>query len=693
MLLIVFVVSQAPAAMADAPYFSYYYGFFGYPIETVPGYLPDGVYTGDALGIGHFRTPTDMSVSSDGEVFILDAGNGRIVVLRAEGRELVLGRVINPVFGDGAEIELTDPQGIFIDDDGTIFVADSGGRTVWCLDREGVLMYTLERPDSDILPVGFDFRPQSVIVDSSNVIYVLSTDSAGSYVGSLMFDKSRNFLGFFGSETMRLNPWDRIQRLWRVFMTDEQRQRMSAFVPETINAFDIGPDGFVYTVRSNATGFRGQVRKLNSMGRNVLRTDWGPGDRMIFGDMQNFFDPQLGFIETSLIGISVDDDGFINILDVARSRVFQYDSYCNLLFVFGGPDIKKGTFRTVTAIETLGSSVLVLDTDFNSMTLFRPTAFAEEVRAALLLYRDGRYQEAVTHWEQVLKHDATYPMANKGMGKAMMQIGDFRAAMGYFRLARAPDGYSDALYYYRTEWMQENFLLIVIGLFILLALFITVSIIRSRRKRDEYASIGGKWKFPFYCMFHPIKGYSDMKYEKKGSILYANIIIGAFFLTSILVFWLTGFAYNFNDAETFNIIFRLISSVGLFVAWAITNWAVGAIIDGESTFKETWCFSAYALLPYIVVTNILTLMTNVFTWHEEAFVMLLYYTAFIWSGFNMLIALKEAHQFSMKKTILTSLLTVCGLILVVMIVTIGYSMIVQLFAFITSISNELALRT
>lgn len=680
------------AALAEGPYFSYTFDWTGgapASVQTAAGYLPDGVYTGSILGTDNFSSPTDLFTAPDGRIYVLDAGNRRLVVLREEVYKLVLEREIIPVYPDGVIVPLEDPQGLFVTGDGTIYIADTVAKTVWILDAGGVWTGQIDTPVSDILVTGFDYRPANVLKDSSGIIYVLST---GSYAGALIFASNGDFLGYFGSETVRPSFLQVVQRMWSIFMSERQRERMTTNVPTTINNFDLDDRDFVYTVRDNVVSDRGQLRKLNAMGRNVLRSNWGHGDTYSFGDVIHHIDPQRGWISTNLIDVSVDDHGFINVLDYTRSRVFQYDGQCNLLFVFGGADNKQGTFRNVKAIESLGDAVLVLDDEFNTITLFRPTRYAQIVRSAVMLHGEGRYQEAAVLWEEVLRYDITLQIANVGMGRAMMQLGDYQEAMRYFKLAHSRAGYSDALYFFRAEWSREHFVLLsLIFLGIVIALSALV-IIRGKRKVDHYASIGGKWKFPFYCMFHPFKGYADMKQEKKGSVLYANVIVGAFFVVSVIVWWGTAFHYNFNDPESFNVFFHFGSTAGLFAAWAITNWAVGAIMDGESTFKETWCFSAYAILPYVVVSIPTVLLSYIFTFEEYSFYAMAQGLGIAWSVLSMVAAMREAHQFNLKKTVLTSGMTLFGMILVVAVVAITYSMLTQLFSFITAIINELALR-
>ena len=58
----------------------------------------------------------------------------------------------------------------------------------------------------------------------------------------------------------------------------------------------------------------------------------------------------------------------------------------------------------------------------------------------------------------------------------------------------------------------------------------------------------------------------------------------------------------------------------------------------------------------------------------------------------ILMAVKEVHQFTVTKTLFVTLLTIIGIVLLMAIIAIVYSMFVQMFAWISTIANELLLR-
>ena len=284
------------------------------------------------------------------------------------------------------------------------------------------------------------------------------------------------------------------------------------------------------------------------------------------------------------------------------------------------------------------------------------------------------------------------PLANSGYGKALLDEGNYEEAMYYLKLGDNREDYSVALDSVRSDVMSSIFpVIMVVIILAILAYFIVPRILRKYRK-NEYEKKVSKWKYPFHLMAHPINGYTDLKFEKKGSLLVANIILLCFFIVSIIVQQSTGYLFNDNDLESFNIVFTFLASVGIFAFFVVAQWAVSVLMDGEGTFKEIWIFTAYALLPYVLLMIPITLLSNVMTLDQSAFLTMANIIAYAWTGLGILLSTREAHQFSMLKTIVLLFLTVVGMFFVILIIGIVYSMLARLAGFITQIYTELSLR-
>lgn len=675
LLLPVFGVSAAEG-------FSYTYNTDGSSVAVPAPYETITVVSGDAFG-GKLSEPEDFYATEE-EIFILDSGNSRVVVL---SDDLTFLREIR-LTGQGAPAEFSEALGICVDHKGCIYIADKGAQKVYVSDGEGNLLRTIDAPPADKVEENFEYTPSKVAVDTAGVIYVIS---ANTYSGALQYEPDGSFIGFYGAERVAVTAELLWNEFWKEILSESAASGIKRSVPTSFIGFDLDRENFVYTIKGGTGEGVGQIRKLNPLGTNVL---FGENlQQEAFGDLETHFDSQKNLtIQTTFCDLVVDDAGFITALDSTRNRLFQYDQNSNLLFAFGGSGDTFGTYETPVAVETQGGCLLVLDRSRGSISLLKPTFFGSNVREALSLFGDGRYEDAKAPWEAVLQVDANYELANTGMGKLFEKLGDYKSAVAYYERANNKQGYSDAFALRRDEQMRAGFVWILIGVVAALLLLVGVVIYAEHHPKDEYAISRKAADYPFYVTFHPFKGYEELKYSKLGSILASLICLFVFFLSTVMSGQLRSFHFDRIPAEEFNLFLTLASTIGLFVLFVVCNWASSTLMDGEGNFKEIWCFTSYALIPYIITQVVATVSSHFFSLDESAFYGVIWTVGILWTAAVLFMAIKEAHQYTFGKTILVFLITLLGMYLVLIIATIAYSMFAQLLSFIVMVYNELRLK-
>jgi hypothetical protein len=117
--------------LPDLQQVAFHRTLFGRTISW-PGQFATTIHLGSLVGdaLSEFLFPLSFDFAPDGRVFVLDAGNGRIVSYDAEGDPITQwGNEGNFDFGSG--VTSTDFAGsIAVDDDGFIYVADVGNRRI-----------------------------------------------------------------------------------------------------------------------------------------------------------------------------------------------------------------------------------------------------------------------------------------------------------------------------------------------------------------------------------------------------------------------------------------------------------------------------------------------------------------------------------------------------------------------------------
>ena len=144
--------------------------------------------------------------------------------------------------------------------------------------------------------------------------------------------------------------------------------------------------------------------------------------------------------------------------------------------------------------------------------------------------------------------------------------------------------------------------------------------------------------------------------------------------------------------KVFNIVPLLVQSVVYFFTWVIANWALCTLFDGEGTLKKICIYSAYALVPYIVCSFISIFISNFIVEDEKIWMTAIYYLGLIWSVILMIQAMKAAHQYSFKKTIVSMVFTIVAMLLILFLAILLLSLFQQVYVFGYSIYTEIAYR-
>lgn len=193
----------------------------------------------------------------------------------------------------------------------------------------------------------------------------------------------------------------------------------------------------------------------------------------------------------------------------------------------------------------------------------------------------------------------------------------------------------------------------------------------------------------FRILNHPLETLSDIKYEGKGSLALSNIIMLLLFIESIFSYSATGFIFNLNQPENFNIMLEFTKSDLLVILWCIANWMVCSITDGEGKFSHIWITSWYAMLPKVLLDIPALILSNLLIKNEAAFISVILTFSTVWSLLLIFFATMTVQQFTVKKTIASILLTLFSMCIIIFISVLFFSFFQQLISFIATISSEL----
>ena len=652
---------------------------------------------------------TDIFADHNGRVYVADKGNDRIVVLNKYYTAIgVIGTYIDEY---GRQQSLKSPQGLYVtkpsvDADAMgeecfIYVCDTGNRQVVVFDYEWNYYRTIKCPDTPLLDSS-KFTPEAIAVDKYGRIFIVSQ---AAYEGVIVLSNKGEFTGFIGAQKV---SYSLIQMIWRRFQTKEQIAAQDKNISYPYNNITVDDDGFIYVttdkvepdkqlnaIRSKSSDFS-PVKKLNSTGVEIMKRTgfFDPGGEVI--DSFN----EIGV--SQIIDVALGKEGTWTLLDAKRSRLYTYDNYGNLLFAFGdmGDQLGNGeSFVGLTYQEVDGVSyMLLLDNTASGykITVYSPTDYCDTIMAALKNQNDHNYSQSITYWQSVLTKNNNFDLAYIGIGKALYSQGNYEEALEMLQRSFETTYASKAFAEIRKGIISKWVLPIVAGVIVLLVLLVKFLGYAKKKNKITTLKVGRKtyWEellFAFHLVFHPFDGFWDLKHEKRGSVRAGSTIMGitiiAFFYNSI------GKGYLHNVRGTYSTIFVQILSIAVPVfLWAVANWCLTTLFDGEGSFKDIYIATTYSLAPLPLFVVISTVLTNVLTKGEGSMVSLLITIGFIWVVMLLFFGMLVTHDYSMGKNVITALGTIVAMAVIMFVAILFSSLVVKMVTFLISLISEIGNR-
>lgn len=478
--------SMTVCASTDGGRYSNNYDYWGDVQGSPNAYAVIGVYTSVDLGLDkNLSNPQGLFVQGN-TVYICDTGNNRIVVVeRVDAEGFKLKQIIEDFKGNVDVRTFNGPTDIAVSDEGDLYIADKGNGRILKLDRDLNYLMQFDKPVDNTLDPELTFSPSKIVIDTAGRVYCVAQ---GINKGLIKYESDGVFSGFVGATKV---TYDFADYIWKRIATEEQKAKLESFVPTEYDNAYMDHEGFIYACTSNVkeedvdNETADPVRKLNLMGNDILVRN---GEWPVYGDL--YWGNNAGYDGPSrLTDVTVFDNDIYVALDRNRGRLFGYNDQGRMVFAFGGPGNMDGYFRYPIAIEHMGYDLLVLDSLDCAITLFTPTEFGSLVYQAIDLFDSGLYEESGETWQKVMDINGNYDLAYIGIGRSLLRQERYHEAMEYFELKYDDENYSKAYKQYRKEWVEEHIVIIFIVVFAVLVIPLTIGKVRNIKHEIDTADI------------------------------------------------------------------------------------------------------------------------------------------------------------------------------------------------------------
>ncbi len=460
--------------------YTYTYDYWEDYQESPDAYRVATVIDSMSLGTENLegiRLSKPQSLYARGKMlYVCDTNNNRIIELAREGNTFTVSRIIREM--KGAEVNTFDqPYDVFVDGEGNMYVADYGHQRVTKMNRDGNWIQDFVKPLDATFDQSLNFLPKKIVADAAGRVYALCQNVNK---GLVKYEADGTFSGFIGANQVSISMGEYIWK--RYFQTKEQRAQTESFVPTEYENIYIDGEGFIYATNTVFSEYdlksdsAKPIRRLNSLGNDILiKNDRFPP----IGDLWWLEQGGENYGPSKFVDITVLDNDLYVALDRTRGRLFGYDSQGVLLWAFGTKGNVEGAFTGAVSIEHMGRDLLVLDQLENSITLFQPTEYGETIYAATDAYLLGEYDLSAERWQDVMKMNANYPLAFRGIGRAVLRQNRYEEAMDYFKLAHDRENYGRAFKLWRKEWVEAN----IWWILVLLAAVLIIPLVIGKVKK------------------------------------------------------------------------------------------------------------------------------------------------------------------------------------------------------------------
>ena len=629
---------------------------------------------------GQLSAPSDIFISSDDRIYIVDGGKNRIVSMNTDYSDV---KVISDFSGQ----TLNNPQGIYVYDNGDLLIADTDNSRVLHTDPNGNIIKIYTQPTSSLYDTTYAFKPIKVYVNVINQIYIINNED---YHGFIVLDENNDFKGYVASTKV---PYNLTTKLVQMFASEEQKAVLAQEKPPAHTNAVIDDENTIYATTARAE--EAQLKRFSPVGVNIYPF------KGYFGETRGDYVLQYygkTFTEPEFTDVTINADGVVSILDSVTGRIYQYDSEGNMLTAFGGTGKWVGKFTGASGLaQDSKGNMYVIDKVQSTIHKLEPTEFIDTVHAALNLYYDGKYDDAVLYWEQVLNMNPNYPMAHIGMGNAYLRNDEFELAMDEFRLADDKSGYSSAFDKWELEVVRQFFGIVLFAIIAIAVLVIVlIGYLRRRYKqtydrpsRFKFWNNKGRLKILLGTLFDSNEGYREIRRHRTDYDLATPLVL--YLLVAVAkIFSLFVVHYPFRSAEIYeiNLASEMLTTFVPLVTWVIASYMVTTICSGEVKMREVFSASAYCMLPYVIVTIPLSLISNVMSSSSSGLYTGIITLMWIWVGIMFFVSTMSMNSYGFMETVKIVLLTLFACVFMWLVVLLIFMLGEQVVDFFKGIFDN-----
>lgn len=219
-----------------------------------------------------------------------------------------------------------------------------------------------------------------------------------------------------------------------------------------------------------------------------------------------------------------------------------------------------------------------------------------------------------------------------------------------------------------------------------------MKIVEKLSNKQAWKNYRDSLRYALHCTVRPFDGFWDLTHEKRGSLAAANTLFVLVLIVNLLKIGFTSFIFGPVNWNYVNLLLEMATFFVPFIVYVIANWCLTTLFDGKGTMKDIWMGTCYAMTPYIIIQLPLIVLSNFVTEEEGAFYTYFGYFSLIWSAFLIVASIMMIHDFLLGKTFLVIVFSLVGMIIIVFLMVLFFSLISDGASYFYSIYKETVFR-
>lgn len=201
--------------------------------------------------------------------------------------------------------------------------------------------------------------------------------------------------------------------------------------------------------------------------------------------------------------------------------------------------------------------------------------------------------------------------------------------------------------------------------------------------------------YPFYIISSPFKGFSDLKYEKRGKSYFAVVMMAVISILAIADALYSGFVLSggyYTENKQINTIYLILMSIAPVALFVVANWSITCITNGNGKMRDIFMVYAYALYPKVLLSIIGLIASNIVTMDESAMALFFYSFGSVAFAFYLFIGLITIHEYNFTQGIVMIVLTIASMCIIVFVIALFLSLSNEVIVFFKTIYQEIMLK-